>query len=177
MLIANKLWFIRLFKSSLGIRPLRSFLVDAAGRQGPYEPHANRQCMMAELVGLFAALLLVANAMFQLALAAGVRWGNAAYGGKVAQDDGSLPTRYRIMSLVSAMFMGILILVILSASGIATSSPLSTGATVWACRGASMLFALNTAGNLTSTSKVERWVMGSATTCLTIAFALIGWVL
>jgi len=34
--------------------------------------------MVTKLVGLFAALLLVANAMFQLALAAGVRWGNAA---------------------------------------------------------------------------------------------------
>ena len=165
------------FSNPEGIHPLRSFLVDAAGRQGPYEPHANRQCMMAELVGLFAALLLVANALFQLALAAGVPWGNAAYGGKVAQEDGSLPTRYRIMSLVSAMFMGIMILVILSASCIVTSSPLSTGVNVWACRGASMLFALNTAGNLTSTSKVERWVMGAVTTCLTVAFGLIGWVL
>ena len=177
MLIANKLRFIRLFKSSLGIHLLCSFLVDTAGRQGPYEPNANRQCMVTELVGLFAALLLVANALFQLALAAGVPWGNAAYGGKVAQEDGSLPTHYRTMSLVSAMFMGILILVILSASGIVTSSPLSTGVTVWACRGASMLFALNTAGNLTSGSKVERWVMSAATTCLTVAFGLIGWVL
>ena len=133
--------------------------------------------MMTELVGFLATGLLVANAVFQLALAAGVPWGNAAYGGKVAQVDGALPTRYRVMSLISAMLMGILILVVLSASGIVTSVPLSAGATVWACRGASMLFALNTAGNLTSTSKVERWVMGGATTCLTIAFALIGWVL
>ena len=133
--------------------------------------------MMTELVGFLATGLLVANAVFQLALAAGVPWGNAAYGGKVAQVDGALPTRYRVMSLISAMLMGILILVVLSASGIITSVPLSAGATVWACRGASMLFALNTAGNLTSTSKVERWVMGTVTTCLTIAFALIGWVL
>ena len=133
--------------------------------------------MMTELVGFLATGLLVANALFQLALAAGVPWGNAAYGGKVAQVDGALPTRYRVMSLISAMLMGILILVVLSASGIVTSVPLSAGATVWACRGASMLFALNTAGNLTSTSKVERWVMGTVTTCLTIAFALIGWVL
>jgi hypothetical protein len=47
--------------------------------------------MLTKLVGLFAALLLAANALFQLALAAGVPWGDAAYGGKVAQDDATLP--------------------------------------------------------------------------------------
>ena len=47
--------------------------------------------MLTELVGLFAALLLVANTLFQLALAAGVPWGDAAYGGKVTQDDRTLP--------------------------------------------------------------------------------------
>jgi hypothetical protein len=132
--------------------------------------------MMTELVGFLATGLLVANAAFQLALAAGVPWGNAAYGGKVAQVDGALPTRYRVMSLISAMLMGILILVVLSASGIVTSVPLSAGATVWACRGASVLFALNTVGNLSSASKVERWVMGAATTYLTVAFGLMGWI-
>ena len=132
--------------------------------------------MMTELVGFLATGLLVANALFQLALAAGVPWGNAAYGGKVVQEDGALPTRYRVMSLISAMLMGILILVVLSASGIVTSVPLSAGATVWACRGASVLFALNTVGNLSCASKVERWVMGAATTYLTVAFGLMGWI-
>ena len=132
--------------------------------------------MITELVGFLATGLLVANALFQLALAAGVPWGNAAYGGKVVQEDGALPTRYRVMSLISAMLMGILILVVLSQSGIVTSVPLSAGATVWACRGASVLFALNTAGNLSSASKVERWVMGAATTYLTVAFGLMGWI-
>jgi hypothetical protein len=47
--------------------------------------------MLTKLVGLFAALLLAANALFQLALAAGVPWGDAAYGGKVTQDDRTLP--------------------------------------------------------------------------------------
>lgn len=62
--------------------------------------------MLTQSIGLFAAFLLAANALFQLALAAGVRWGDAAFGGKVANDDGSLPTRYRVMSLVSAVTMG-----------------------------------------------------------------------
>jgi hypothetical protein len=43
-------------------------------------------------------------------------------------------------------------------------------------KGATVLFALNTAGNLASTNKIERWVMGSTTVYLTISFGLIGWV-
>jgi hypothetical protein len=65
------------------------FVFGGCGRLGRYDLQANRQCMMAELVGLLAALLLVANALLQLALAAGVRWNNAVYRGKVAQDAGS----------------------------------------------------------------------------------------
>ena len=130
---------------------------------------------MTQLVGLFAAFLLAANALFQLALTAGVRWGDAAFGGKVAQEDGSLPTRYRMMSLVSVMVMGLLIVVVLSASGGVNDGPIGAGFATWVCKGASVLFALNTAGNLASASKIERWVMGSATVCLTISFGLIGW--
>jgi hypothetical protein len=132
--------------------------------------------MMTQLVGLFAACLLAANALFQLALAAGVPWGNAAFGGKVAQDDGSLPTRYRVMSLVSAAIMGFLIMVVLSASSVGNTNPMDGGFATLVCKGATVLFALNTAGNLASTNKIERWVMGSATVCLTISFGLIGWV-
>ena len=132
--------------------------------------------MLTQLVALFAAFLLAANAIFQVALAAGVRWGAAAYGGKVARDDGSLPTRYRVMSLVSAAFMGLLFLVILSAGGVGGAELLSAEFVTWACRGATVLFVLNTAGNLSSISKIERWVMGSTTACLAAAFALMGWV-
>lgn len=131
--------------------------------------------MMTQLVGLFAACLLAANALFQLALAAGVRWGDAAFGGKVAQDDGSLPTRYRVMSLVSAAIMVFLFMIVLSASSVGNASRMDAGFATLVCKGATVLFALNTAGNLASANKIERWVMGSATVCLTISFALIGW--
>ena len=131
--------------------------------------------MLTQLVGFFAAFLLAANALFQLALTAGVRWGDAAFGGKVAQEDGSLPTRYRGMSLVSAVVMGLLIVVVLSASGGVNDGPIGAGFATWICKGVSVLFALNTAGNLASTNKIERYVMGSATICLTVSFALLGW--
>jgi len=47
--------------------------------------------MVTELVGLFAALLLAANALFQLSHAARVRYGSAVYGSRVTQDDRTLP--------------------------------------------------------------------------------------
>jgi len=83
--------------------------------------------MVTQLVGLFVACLLAANALFQLTLAAGVRWGNAAFGGKAAHDDGSLPPRYRVMSLVSAAIMGFLIMAVLSASSVGNTSPMDAG--------------------------------------------------
>lgn len=132
--------------------------------------------MLTQSIGLFVAFLLAANALFQLALAAGVRWGDAAFGGKVANDDGSLPTRYRVMSLVSAVTMGLLIMVVLAASGGINDGAIGPGFATWVCKGASVLFALNTVANLASTSKIERWVMGSATAFLTVSFGLIGWV-
>lgn len=132
--------------------------------------------MVTQLVGLFGACLLAANALFQHALAAGVRWGNAAFGGKAAHDDGSLLPRSRVMSLVSAAIMGFLIMAVLSASSVGNTSPMDAGFATFVCKGATVLFALNTAGNLASDNKIERWVMGSATVCLTISFSLIGWV-
>ena len=132
--------------------------------------------MMMQSVGTFAVVLLAVNALFQLALTAGVRWGNAAFGGKVAKDDGSLPTRYRVMSLVSVIIMGLLILVIISADGEGTSL-MSADFTVWTYRSVSALFALNTVGNIVSDSNIERWVMGSMTTCLAVSFGLMGWII
>jgi hypothetical protein len=132
--------------------------------------------MMMQSVGIFAVVLLAVNALFQLALTAGIRWGNVAFGGKVAKDDGSLPTRYRVMSLVSAIIMGLLILVIISADGRGASF-MSADFTVWTYRCVSVLFALNTVGNIVSDSNVERWVMGSMTTSLAVSFGLMGWII
>ena len=116
--------------------------------------------MLTELVGFFAA---------------GVGWGDMAFGGKVAQDDGTLPNRYRLMSLLSAVFMVFLTLIILSASGVLEVTSMDTEFTTWTCRGASAIFALNTFANLASANKIERWVMGSTTILLTASFGLIGW--
>ena len=81
-----------------------------------------------------------------------------------------------MMRLVSAAIMEFLIMVVLSASSVGNTRPMDAGFATLVCKGATVLFALNTAGNLASTNKIERWVMGSATVCLTISFGLIGWV-
>ena len=81
-----------------------------------------------------------------------------------------------MMSLVSTAIMGFLIMAVLSASSVGNTSPMDAGFPTFVCKGATVLFALNTAGNLASDNKIERWVMGSATVCLTISFSFIGWV-
>ena len=52
---------------------------------------------------------------------------------------------------------------------------IGAGFATWVCKGAFVLFALNTVGNLASTNKIDRYVMGLATICLTVSFALLGW--
>jgi hypothetical protein len=156
-------------------KPFANVVIKQIDFHETYDAYASRQGMLIQLVGFFAAGLLAANSLFQFALAAGVGWGDMAFGGKVAQDDGTLPNRYRMMSLLSAVFMGFLILVILSASGVVNVTSMDSGFTTWTCRGASVLFALNTFANLASVNKIERWVMGSATILLTASFGLIGW--
>jgi hypothetical protein len=118
--------------------------------------------------------LLAANAGFQLALAGGVPWGRVAYGGRVALDDGRLPGRYRLASLATVVVMGLLGWVVLAGGGVVGPEPLTAGLVRWICRGAVLLFALNTLGNLAARSWLERGLMGASTACLTLLFAIVG---
>lgn len=130
---------------------------------------------MSAVVAMVAVFLLAANAAFQVALAVGLPWGHAAYGGSVALDDGSLPTRYRVASLVSALFMGLLVCLALVAGGLVDTEVVGHRFVTWASVGAGVLFVLNTAGNLASSSRIERWVMGPATAALAGSFGLLAW--
>jgi hypothetical protein len=124
-------------------------------------------------VGVAAACLLGAVTLFQLALAVGAPWGAAAYGGRAAQDDGRLPTRYRVASAGTAVVLTGAIWLVLAASAVISTAPLSEnllGVGVWVLVG---LFALNTAGNLAGRHPVERWGAGGITAVLTILCAWI----
>ena len=124
-------------------------------------------------VGVAAACLLGVVVLFQLGLAAGAPWGAAAYGGRAAQDDGKLPTRYRVASAGTAVFLVGALWLILAASAAITPTPLPErflNVGIWALAG---LFALNTVGNLAGRHPVERWGAGGTTAVLTVLCAWI----
>lgn len=124
-------------------------------------------------VGVAAACLLGVVVLFQLALAAGAPWGPAAYGGRDAQDDGRLPTRYRIASAGTAVILTGALWWVLAACAVISPTPLSEnllGVGVWILAG---LFALNTVGNLAGRHPVERWGAGGITAVLTTLCAWI----
>ena len=106
--------------------------------------------------------LLVAAALFQAALAVGVPWGAAAYGGRAARPDGSLPPQYRLSSAVTV--------VLLATAGWALHA--AVGPVVW---GLAALFLLNTAANLAARHPVERWGMGLGTLALAGCCVLVAW--
>jgi hypothetical protein len=75
-------------------------------------------------VDVAAACLLCVVVPFQFALAAGAPWGAAAYGGRDVQDDGRLPTRYRVAGAGTAVLLtGALWLVLAAARVITTTAP------------------------------------------------------
>ena len=51
----------------------------------------------------YAVGLLAASTLFQFAFNAGVGCGNTAFGGKVAQDDGTLSNRYPSVHFVCVL--------------------------------------------------------------------------
>lgn len=99
-----------------------------------------------------AAVLLVAQAGFQLALAAGAPWGRAAYGGVWP---GVLPKGIRINSLVfGVLIYPLLILYVLHVGEVATFDWLpAPDVVIWVMV---VFFGLGMLANAFSRSKVER---------------------
>ena len=80
------------------------------------------------------ALLALASA-FQIGLAAGARWGAAAYGGRAVLSDGGLPIAYRWASVVAALtLIGVMWVVLASVSLVGRGSVSGSTLTVllWA---------------------------------------------
>jgi hypothetical protein len=98
-----------------------------------------------------ATLGFVLVAFFQVALALGVPWGRAAWGG--AHD--RLPTGLRIASGFAAVFWIVAALVVLTGAGY-EASPVPLGVARWATWVLFALLVLGTLMNLASRSKVER---------------------
>lgn len=125
---------------------------------------------MSETLGIVAAALFVAVALFQVALAAGAPLGHLAWGGV---HEGRLPLNFRINSGLAAIVLVFAAAVVLAESGAASWSPVPESLltpTVWLLAG---LMALNTVGNLASKSAFERWVFGPTTAALAALTAAI----
>ena len=120
------------------------------------------------LVALGAAVLLFGVALFQTALAAGVPWGSAAYGGGAAGADGVLPIGLRISSAMATVVLTLAALVILIRGGVMRVGVRSDRLARWSAWGIVGFLVLNTLGNLSSSSTVERWVLGGITLVLVI---------
>jgi hypothetical protein len=119
-------------------------------------------------VAVLGAIVLFVMSLFHLALAAGLPWGIAAWGGKHR----ILPAKLRVGSVAAAAILVCAGSVILARSGF-----VAPGAHSKFVRGASWAFAayfaLNTLGNLSSNSRVERVVMTPVTLMLAVCFAIV----
>ena len=118
---------------------------------------------------LIAVVLLAATSLFQLLLALGLPFGRAAWGG----GHRVLPARLRVGSAVAAAALIVAAWVLATEAGwlpAGAGTPWS-GILVWVFAG---FFALNTLGNVVSSSPIERRVMTPITVVLVVAFVVSG---
>ena len=115
-----------------------------------------------ETAAIVAATVLVAVAMYQLALALGAPWGDHAYGGRVETIEGRLPTRYRMMSAAAVPLLLLSAAIILAGAGLVSWFGQDDWVTVavWVVFG---YLVLNTVMNVASSHPVERFGLGSVT--------------
>jgi len=122
---------------------------------------------------LIAAGLFLAVAVFQAALALGVPWGDMAYGGEQAAADGSLPSKLRAMSAITVAVMVLSGWIVLARSGVVSPGRVNRRLIVSATWALAGLMAINTLGNVSSSSDAERWVMGAVTAALVVLLTLV----
>ena len=127
---------------------------------------------MLTFLAIAACGLLLVGAAFQLGLSAGAPWAAAAYGGRAAQPDGRLPSRYRATSLVTAVMLVAIGWLLLLRGGVVGSASENSLLAV-ACWVFAALFAVNTLGNVAGRHPLERWGMGALTGCLTVLCVLL----
>jgi hypothetical protein len=125
------------------------------------------------LLAVLAAGLLLIAAGFQVALAAGAPWGAAAYGGRAARPDGTLPPTYRVGSAVTVAVLAAAGSVVLLRGGVVGDADPSDGRLTAALWVLVVLFGVNTVGNVAGRHPVERWGTGAMTLALTVLCAVL----
>jgi hypothetical protein len=117
-----------------------------------------------EILAITAAFLTTSVAGFHVALAAGVPWGAAAYGGRAPQKNGTLSIRYRITSAVSVVLLAVAGCLILVAGSVIDQGPLPTrvvNVVIWVLPGFPQSLSAPTADRGRSAAKRERPSVGS----------------
>jgi hypothetical protein len=125
------------------------------------------------MIALLAVALLLLAAAFQVGLAAGAPWGDAAYGGLVTSSDGVLPRKYRLTSGVAALVLIGVVWVVLASASVVGRGPVSPAVLTVVLWCLAALFAVNTLGNLRGRHPVERWGAGTTTALLAILVGLL----
>ena len=129
--------------------------------------------MTSSLPAVLAVGLLVVAVGFQVALVAGAPWGAAAYGGRAARPDGTLPPAYRVGSAFTVVVLAAAGFVVLLRGGVVGSADPADGRLTAALWVLAALFGVNTVGNLAGRHPVERWGMGALTLALAVLCALL----
>ena len=116
-----------------------------------------------------AATLLAVGLLFQLALVAGLPWGEWAWGGRFA---GVLPVAWRWASLATTPILGLAIWVVLVRAKVLTPGfrPAWMHRACWAY---AVYFGVNALGNLASQSRYEQWAMTPLALILMVCFGLV----
>lgn len=121
--------------------------------------------------GVTAAAILTGFAGFQTALAMGAPWGEHVWGGAFT---GQLSPGMRVASVLATLLLAGMTTVVLARANVvrrlASWRPL-TGVT-WAIAG---YMALNTLGNMTSSSDVEKYLFGAATLVMAVLIGFVAW--
>ena len=109
---------------------------------------------------LVGGILLQFVAGFQVGLAFGAPWGDHAYGGRAETTNGVLSPRYRVMSAVAVPILLLAAWIILARANLVRGGDDWVNVAIWFVFG---YLVLNTAANLASSSKIERYLMGTVT--------------
>lgn len=125
-----------------------------------------------ESVAVVCAVLFGGFALFQLALALGAPAGHVVLGGRVAESDGRLPSRWRAASGIAAVILLGFAWIVLARAGVVATSidqrylSVATWAIVF-------YMAINSAANFASKNMIERYVMGGASLVLVVLCSIV----
>jgi len=128
--------------------------------------------MNVETVAVVCAVLFVGLAVFQMALALGAPAGSVVFGGRVAEADGRLPSKWRAVSGIAAVILFGFAWVVLARAGVVATSidQRYLSVATWAIVA---YMAINSAANFASKNTIERYVLGGTSLVLVVLCSIV----